>query len=186
MTKRGVILYGPPTSGKDTITAELTNQNDRFALLAKLKAGTGRTTGYRRVSAADLAALRQTGRLVVETERYGNRYAVDRHDINALTNAGGVPVVHIGNLADLTELRAAVPLDWTSVRLAIPREVCAERSRQRGDVDTPARLRAWDETDADLRQGEARGLALPFNLVIHTDQAEPAESARRIIEAVNP
>jgi guanylate kinase len=184
VTKRGVILYGPPTSGKDTITAELTHQDDRFALLAKLKAGTGRTTGYRAVSVDELAALRQAGRLVVETERYGNRYAVDRHDIDELTEVGRVPVVHIGNLADLAELRAAVPLDWTCVCLWVAREVCAERSRQRGDVDTPARLRAWDETDADLQQAEAQEGATPFSLVVHTDRAEPAETARRIINAV--
>ncbi|MFC5754988.1 guanylate kinase, partial [Actinomadura rugatobispora] len=123
-------------------------------------------------------------RLVVETERYGNRYAVDRHDIDELTETGHVPVVHIGNLADLAELRAAVPLDWTSVCLWIPREVCAERSQRRGDVDTPARLRAWDETDADLRRGESQKGAVPFDLVVHTDQAEPADTARRIIEAI--
>ena len=183
MTKRGVILYGPPTSGKDTITAELTRQDDRFALLPKLKAGTGRTTGYRAVSADDLAALRQAGRLVIETERYGNRYAVDRHDVDDLTSGGRIPVVHVGNLADLAELRTAVPLQWTTVRLWIPRQVCAERSRQRGDKDTPARLRAWDETDADLSQGHPQ-LDAPFDLVIHTDQTTPAEAATCIIEAV--
>ncbi|MFI0352513.1 guanylate kinase [Actinomadura sp. 9N407] len=180
MTRQGVILYGPPTSGKDTITAELARQDDRFALLAKLKAGTGRTTGYRSVSADDLTALREAGRLVVETGRYGNRYAVDRHDIEAITEAGRVPVVHMGNLADLDRLRASVPLDWTAVLLWVPREVCAERSRQRGDADTPKRLRAWDETDADLRAADA----LPFDLAVHTDQAEPAEAARQVIEAV--
>ncbi|MFC5754984.1 guanylate kinase, partial [Actinomadura rugatobispora] len=125
-------------------------------------------------------------RLVVETERYGNRYAVDRHDIDELTETGHVPVVHIGNLADLAELRTAVPLDWTTVCLWIPREVCAERSHQRGDVDTPARLRAWDETDADLQRSQTQEGVSPFTLVIHTDQAEPADTARRIIEAVKP
>ncbi len=73
-----MILYGPPTSGKDTITAELTRQDARFALLPKLKTGTGRTAGYRLVPIDELAALRVAGRLVVETRRYGNIYAVDR------------------------------------------------------------------------------------------------------------
>lgn len=181
MTSPGMILYGPPASGKDTVTAELSRQDDRFALLTKLKAGTGRSTGYRSVSLDDLHALRIAGRLVVETDRYGNRYAVDRHDIDALTAAGRIPVAHMGNIADLQRLRSAVPLQWTAVLLWIPREVCAERSRQRGDADTPQRLHAWDETAADLR---AAGVALPFDFMIRTDHAEPAEAARQIVSAV--
>ncbi|MEW2356398.1 guanylate kinase [Spirillospora sp. NPDC029432] len=183
MTRQGVILYGPPTSGKDTITAELARQDDRFALVAKLKAGSGRTAGYRPVCIEDLTTLREAGRLVVETERYGNRYAVDRQDVEDLTASGRVPVVHMGNLADLERLRAAIPLEWTAVLLWIPREVCAERSGRRGDADSPERLRAWDETSADL---DAVSGPSPFDLTVHTDQAEPAEAARQIIEAVKP
>ena len=172
MTSHGVILYGPPTSGKDTVTAELVSQDARFAPVAKLKVGTGRTTGYRRVSPAELDKLRAAGRVAV--------YAVDRDDIAALVEADRVPVVHMGNLADLRRLRAAVPLAWTSVLLWIPRAVCADRSRQRRDTDTPARLKAWDETRNDLRTAGAP----VFNLIIHTDQTDPAEAAQRIITTV--
>src|SRR5690606_7190599 len=105
MTGHGVILYGPPASGKDTITAELARQDARYTLLAKLKVGTGRTAGYRQVSAADLDKLRSAGRLVVETHRYGNVYAIDRDDVTALVEADRIPVVHMGNLADLQRLQ---------------------------------------------------------------------------------
>ncbi|SPT59869.1 Uncharacterised protein [Actinomadura madurae] len=137
MTSRGVILYGPPTSGKDTVTAELARQDDRYTALPKLKVGTGRSEGYRYLTATALEKLRATGRLVVETRRYGNVYAVDRDDIAALVETDRVPIVHMGNVADLRRLRAAVPLDWTSVLLWVPRAVCADRSKHRGDVDTP-------------------------------------------------
>lgn len=180
MTRPGVILYGPPTSGKDTVTAELTRQDDRYALLPKLKVGTGRIAGYRYVTATELAKLRDAGRLVVETHRYGNVYAVDRDDIAALVEAGKVPIVHMGNVADLRRLRDAVPLDWTAALLWIPRDLCADRSKHRGDVDTPKRLQAWDETRNDLQAA-----ATPvFNLVIHTDQVDHTETARRILAAV--
>lgn len=181
MSERGVILYGPPTSGKDTVTAELTHQNPRYALLPKLKVGTGRSTGYRYVSPAELAALRDADRIAVETPRYGNVYAVDRHDITALTDADRIPVVHMGNVADLRRLRGAVPLHWTSVLLWVPRDVCAERSEHRGDDDTASRLRAWDETRDDVGS-----LDNPvFNLVIHTDRVTAAEAARRIVHATS-
>lgn len=180
MTRPGVILYGPPTSGKDTVTAELARQDDRYALLPKLKVGTGRSIGYRHVTSTDLEKLRTTGRVIVETHRYGNVYAVDRADIAALVEAGKLPVVHMGNVGDLQRLRTAVPLDWTAVLLWIPRSVCADRSKHRGDADTPKRLQAWDETRNDLQTTEAP----VFNLVIHTDQANPTETARRITTTV--
>lgn len=177
MTRPGVILYGPPTSGKDTVTAELARQDARYTLLPKLKVGTGRSTGYRHVPSTELDKLRTTGRLVVETHRYGNVYAVDRDAIAALVEADRVPIIHMGNLADLQRLRAAVPLDWTAVLLWIPRAVCADRSKHRGDVDTPKRLQAWNETRNDLQATNTP----VFNLIIHTDQADPAETARRIL-----
>ncbi|TDB97965.1 guanylate kinase [Actinomadura sp. 7K534] len=177
MTGHGVILYGPPASGKDTITAELARQDARYAPLAKLKAGTGRTTGYRHISPVDLDELRAAGRLAVETHRYGNIYAIERDDIAALVEADRVPVVHMGNLPDLQRLRAAIPLDWTTVLLWIPRAVCADRSQHRGDADTPARLQAWDETRHDLHT--ATGPV--FNLIINTNQTDPAEAAQHII-----
>ncbi|MDL4773621.1 guanylate kinase [Actinomadura xylanilytica] len=183
MTRQGVILYGPPTSGKDTVTAALARQDERLTLLTKLKLGAGRSTGYRYVSPDDLNTLRTAGRLLVETHRYGNRYAVDRDDVDALTTTGRIPVAHMGNVADLQRLRAAVPLAWTAVLLWIPREVCAERSRLRGDADRPKRLQAWDETYADL---QTAGETKPFDLTINTDESEPAEAARRIIETIKP
>jgi guanylate kinase len=182
VTKRGLILYGPPASGKDSITAELSRQDTRFVLFTKLKAGNGRTAGYRHISPDDLEALGDAGRLVVESHRYGNRYAVDRDELDALTEADRIPVVHMGNLADLRRLRSAVPLLWTCVLLWIPREVCAQRSEDRGDADSPRRLRAWDETYADLQAAQADS---PFDLTIHTDQTDPEEAARSIIRAVN-
>lgn len=181
MTGQGVILYGPPTSGKDTTTTALIRQDERYVLLRKLKYGTGRSTGYRQVTRAELDDLRSTGHLVVETHRYGNVYAVDRNDITALVEEGRIPIVHMGNVADLERLRAGVQLDWMSVLLWIPRTVCAERSPHRGDVDTPDRLEAWDQTYRDVQAAADRPM---FNLVIRTDQASPVEVARQITEAV--
>lgn len=181
MTSPGVILYGPPTSGKDTTTAELSRLDDRYALLPKLKTGTGRSAGYRVVSGAERETLRSAGRLVVETHRYGNVYAIDRDDVAALVDADRIPVVHMGNVADLQRLRTAVPLAWTSVLLWVPREVCAKRSEHRGDPDTPNRLQAWDETLADLRATAATSV---FNAIIRTDDADVTETARRIITTV--
>jgi guanylate kinase len=169
----GIVLYGPPASGKSTTTIALGELDPRFTLVRKLKTGNRRGTEYDFVSVEELARLRAAGRLLVESHRYGNTYAIDRHHIDRLTSAGQVPIVHLGNIADIRRLIQPAP--WLVVLLWIPRQVCEQRSRQRGDSDTINRLQAWDETLADLYANEDDLFLCRF----HTDQATPQEIAEQ-------
>ncbi|MEV0630182.1 guanylate kinase [Nonomuraea wenchangensis] len=173
----GVVLYGPPASGKSTVTAALSRLDPRFVLVRKLKAGDRRGTEYDFVTVEELARLRAAERLLLETRRYGNTYAIDRRQVSGLITAGHVPVVHLGNIADLRRLTEAGP--WMTVLLWIPRQVCEHRSRQRGDHDTPQRLKAWDETLADLHTHAKT----PFRHRFQTDLVTPDEIATRIASA---
>jgi guanylate kinase len=181
MKRRAIILYGPPTSGKNTITAALTRADPRYAYLAKLKVGTGRSEGYQAISHEALNQLRRIGRLAVETHRYGNIYAVDRADIEAMIREDLIPVVHMGNITDLKSLSRTDPGMWFHVLLRIPREVCEQRSRHRGDRDTEARLQAWDETIADLRDNDDGST---FHLDIDTNLTSTHVTAEAIIAAL--
>ncbi|MEU9891664.1 guanylate kinase [Sphaerisporangium sp. NPDC051011] len=174
----GVVLYGPPTSGKSTTTSALHRLDPRFRLLRKLKVGTGRAEEYHLVTAAHLDELRQAGRTVAETHRYGNTYAIDRAEVEAMTGAGLIPVTHIGNIPDLRRLVGRAP--WLRVLLWVSREVCEQRSGHRGDIDTAQRLTAWDETLADLQANADDGF---FHLRLHTDRIGPDQAAREIAEA---
>ncbi|GGL19143.1 hypothetical protein Sme01_36250 [Sphaerisporangium melleum] len=174
----GVVLYGPPTSGKSTTTTALHRLDPRFRLLRKLKVGTGRAEEYHLISAARLDELRQAGRTIADTHRYGNTYAIDRAEIEAMTGDGLVPVAHIGNIPDLRRLVGRDP--WLRVLLWVPREVCEQRSAQRGDVDTAQRLAAWDETSADLDAHADDGF---FHLRLHTDRISPRQAAGEIAAA---
>ncbi|MFC4061648.1 guanylate kinase [Planomonospora corallina] len=180
MSPYGIVLYGPPASGKDTITAALNRLDPQVVLLPKLKVGTGRPDGYEFVTAEHLDRLRAEGRLLVETRRYGNVYAVDRRTVADRQAAGYVSVVHMGNIPDLRTLMDRTPDSWLRVLLWVPREVTAQRSKARGDADTDQRLAAWDETLADL---EAHADAGFFHLRIHTDRLSPDAAARQIMEA---
>ncbi|MFJ7588139.1 guanylate kinase [Streptomyces sp. NPDC097617] len=177
-SRGGVVLFGPPTAGKDTVSAALTGLDARYGQLPKIKVGSGRTIGYRMADSEELDALRVAGRLVLETRRYGNTYAIDRDDLDAMTGAGRIPLVHIGSIEHLRTFTAAVREPWLRVLLWVPRDVCGERSRGRGDRDTGDRLAAWDEALADLDavpDGEE-----PFDLLLHTDRTDPAGAAELI------
>jgi guanylate kinase len=171
---KGVILYGPPASGKSSTTAALTARDPRFALLRKLKAGNRRGAEYDFIDAEQLAGRRAAGALLVEAHRYGNVYAIDTAQVEGLTGSGRIPVVHMGQATGVRALMRDGP--WLVVLLWISRATCERRSRHRGDQDTSARLEAWDETLTDYHtHGEGT-----FPHRFSTEHATPDETAQRI------
>ncbi|MET9899789.1 guanylate kinase [Streptomyces sp. NPDC006446] len=175
----GVILYGPPGSGKDAISNELTRLRSEFALFERLKAGPGRTTGYRITTVDHIEALSRAGGLLYRNARYDAEYAIDRHGVAALVDAGRIPVLHMGQVVGASAV-AAFPLHWIRVLLWCPLEVTESRSIRRGDKDVDARVKVWHETREDLLAQETE----PWTLTLRTDQMSPAESANTIIDAL--
>jgi len=176
----GVVLYGPPASGKDTITQELVGLDAAYVHFAKLKAGTGRTAGYRLSSAEELDALRAKSQLIHEITRYGATYAVDTPHLDELLKAGLIPIVHMGQLAGVDALQRH-SVRWLDVLLWCPRDVTEQRLRQRGSSDVARRLVAWDETLADLTVG---GGEPRFTLALRTDALPPTAAAGIIHRAL--
>lgn len=175
---QGVVLYGPPAAGKDTVTAALTELNSKYAQFARLKVGTGKSAGYRIGTAGHLDELEAAGDVVYANARYGNTYVIDRPGVDAAF-AAGMPVVHLGQIDGIRAL-AGYLANWTLVLLWCPREVTAERSTRRGDTDTTARLAAWDATREDLNAHPD----LAWDLTLDTTTAAPQEAARLIDQLV--
>lgn len=144
---RGVILYGPPASGKDTVTHALENLDPRYRLYRRLKVGEGRTDGYRMSTQAEVDELRRRGEIVWENRRYGSLYVVDRPALLA-NLATHYPVVHLGQVEAVRAVATATVSDaaWCIVSLWCPREIAAKRLRGRGSPDVAERLAAWDQT----------------------------------------
>ncbi|MFF1725628.1 phosphotransferase-like protein [Streptomyces sviceus] len=178
--RRGILLYGPPAAGKDTITTALTELDARYVLFPRLKIGTGKTEGYRMGTPEQLAALGARGDVIYRNDRYGNIYVVDRPGLDQAVEGGRVPVVHLGQMVGMEQVTLLFPAQWVRVLLWCSKETTARRSPQRGDTDTAARLAAWDATQADL----ATHPRAQWELRVDTDATAPLEAAQRIDDIV--
>ncbi|MEV0105716.1 kinase [Nocardia sp. NPDC050799] len=143
----GVLLYGPPASGKDTVTAALSRLDPQFQLFERLKDGPGRTAGYRKISPERFDQLRDSGDLIWTNTRYRARYAIDRPGLLQLLETGCIPVVHAGQPEVIGAVVAATPpVSWTVIELQVDRDEAISRITARATGDFAERIAAWDET----------------------------------------
>jgi guanylate kinase len=156
--KRGLILYGAPATGKDTVTAELVSRDSRFEHFKRLKVGPGRTKGYRMISSRQADDLRQiSGEILWENSRYGATYLVDRSELEQIWAAGQVPVVHLGQVEAVAAVTGDVETggSWTVVELYCSPVILRNRIRSRATGDDDQRFEAIEETphlrDADIK-----------------------------------
>ncbi|PZG11527.1 kinase [Micromonospora craterilacus] len=170
---RGVILYGPPASGKDTVTAALRQLDDSYQQFERLKVGSGRTSGYRMGTDRHLTSLRASGDVVWENQRYHSVYVVDAPALRQQLGRG-VPVLHLGQVEAVDAVREAFPsVRWTVVALTCPRDLAKQRIAARHTGDTAERLSAWDATEP----------LVTADLTVDTSTIQPDEAARLIDDA---
>ncbi len=170
----GVVLYGPPAAGKDTVTEALHSLDSRYSLFPRLKLGPGRTTGYRMTDAATIEALRARGDIIWQTHRYGALYVIDR-PVLVQRMRDHVPILHIGQPEAIDAVRAATPgASWLIASLWCPRDIAEQRLRKRAPQDVTERLRAWDVTPPLTADGP----------VINTADHSSTETARLIHQHV--
>lgn len=168
-------MYGPPAAGKDTVTTALTQLRPQYGQFARLKVGSGKSTGYRMGTAEQLRELEAADGVVYANSRYGNTYVLDRPGLDAAF-AAGVPVVHLGQVDGIRALIDGYPADWSLVLLWCPRQATAERSAGRGDSDTLARVAAWEATREDMDSHPG----MVWDLTVDTTTTPPEEAARLI------
>jgi guanylate kinase len=170
---RPIVLYGPPAVGKDTITRALAALDPAYQLFPMLKAGVGRSRGYRMVPLHQLGALASAGDLILRWNRYGSTYAVDRSGIEAAL-ADYTPVLHFAERYHVeTLLEATKSTRWLVVGLTCPRAVAAERLAERDPDDVERRLAVFDQVEPIGSLGEYQ---------LDTSAARPEAAARCILQ----
>ncbi|MFF6940774.1 guanylate kinase [Streptomyces lavendulae] len=162
------------------MTAALSRLRPEYELFQRLKAGPGRTTGYRLTTAEHIEQLARDGALLYRNSRYDAEYAIDTFGVSALVDSGRIPVLHMGQVTGARAV-GAFPIRWVKVLLWCPRAVTEERCQGRGDKDVETRLKVWDETRQDLLDHANE----PWSLVIETQNLDPSETARAIDQAVH-
>lgn len=171
---RGVILYGPPAAGKDTVTRALSSLSAEYVLFQRLKVGGGRTSGYRMTTLSLVNRLHAQNDVLWANERYDAVYVVDRPSLREML-AISIPVLHLGQTKAVNAITGALPaVSWTTVYLWCPRDVARRRIIERRTGDVPARMHAWDETKP-LTQA---------NLSLNTAEVSPEECAYQVHEHV--
>jgi guanylate kinase len=168
----GVILYGAPATGKDTVTEALVRRYPHFVRYRRLKCGPGRTAGYRMISPEAMAAIPASS-ILWTNRRYGATYLVDRDGLAETWEAGRVPVLHLGQPEAVDALVAQTPgVCWLVVELHSPLDILRERIRDRGTGDDDQRIEAAMRTPR----------LLTARVHVDTSVIEPDSAARLIAE----
>lgn len=184
-----LLLSGTPAAGKDTVTTALQGLDARYAPLRKHKSGSGGRTdaSYIHVPEDTFQSIVDANGFVQHHGRYGRRYGVARAELDALWQAGRIPVIHVGRYANLAAF-ATVDAHRFSVLLAVSRAITEQRLdlRHQGDADEiHARLSAYTEERIDLARHIAAGDELTYDIVIETGSRTPEQVARLIIASAS-
>jgi guanylate kinase len=174
-TPTGVLLYGPPAAGKDTINAELTARDQRFQRYRRPKHGGRLGPGYRPITGVQLEQLRAGGTILWENSGYGATYLVEQTGLIDLADSGAVPVVHLGQPAAIGALTTGVLwVRWHVIELTCSRAIAVDRLSQRDPADVHERLAVYDATP---RLADAE-------LCVDTGRTSPADAAQLVAECV--
>jgi len=156
-TAQILLLSGPPASGKDTVSHELINRNNRFVLFKKHRAGGETNSGYIDISTAQFKEMEAQNKFIQSHLRYGRLYGVSRDGIEKTLAYGKIPIIHTGRIENLVKLKDVFGQKCIAIHLWEHRDILAERIRKRHNnaEEISARITALDEEIYDQSKKKA-------------------------------
>ena len=177
-TRGGVLLAGPPASGKRTVAFALSTLRRSYGHVPALTAATHPAMGAEQTSQKYLDELRSWAQLFYEFTVERARYVYDRERLDTLRAQGRVPVVCIEDIDALSAFERE-PDDWLTVILRCPRDHARDRLTRghsaagRAAIITRSWTRRWERSIKALERGTQR-----FTMTLRSDRLDAVEIAR--------
>jgi hypothetical protein len=172
---RGVVLAGPPASGRRTAVFALTSLRRSYAHYPALTTAHQDLVDAVHTTRQQMDDLRSWAQLFAGSTRDGIGWAYDRARLTRLREQGRVPVACVDDVDVLRAFEREAD-DWLVVLLWCPREEAERRIARAGDVRRiPAStwLRRWDRSTKQLFRDPQR-----FALTIRTDRMDAVQVAQ--------
>ncbi len=174
----GILLAGPPASGKRTVALALSSLRRGYAHVSALTTATQPVLSAVPTSQRYLDDLSSWAQLFYEFRVEGARYVYDRERLDRLRGQGRLPVVCVEDIDALSAFERESG-DWLPVLVWCPREHARDRLTlrraisERSAIITRSWTRRWDQSFKELYQDGQR-----FTMTLRTDRSDAVEIAR--------
>jgi hypothetical protein len=188
----GIVLAGPPASGKRTTTFALTSLRRSYAPFPALTVARQPSIHAEQTTRQHLDELRAWAQIFHEFTVEGTSYAFDRERLSKLREQGRIPVACVDD-ADALQAFEHESSDWLQILLWCPREAAERRLTSgwpaREEHEAPGRpsMRRWDRSSKGLQRDTRR-----FTLTIRSDRLDAVQVAQIVhlaamaVEAARP
>lgn len=174
----GIVLAGPPASGKRTVRFALTSLRRSYASFPALTVAHRPQIDAEQTTQRHLDEMRAWAQIFHELRVEGANYAYDRERLSKLREEGRIPVACVDDPDALLAFEREAD-DWLRVLLWCPREE-AERRLSRGwpgdeEQKAPGRssMRRWDRSSKGLLRDTQR-----FTMTVRSDRLDAVQMAQ--------
>lgn len=174
----GILLAGPPASGKRTVAFSLTSLRRGYAHVPALAVSPHWSVDAEQAGRRHLDELRSWAQIFYDVTLDGVQYFYDRERLVRLREQGRVPIVCVEDARALSAFEAESEA-WLAVMVWCPREEAGERLTRGWPVGEPAYTadrswqRRWERSAKGLFADSSR-----FTVTVRSDRLGAVEIAR--------
>ncbi|MEO1044889.1 MAG: hypothetical protein AAFX04_05560 [Pseudomonadota bacterium] len=176
-----ILLSGPPTSGKDTLTQCLHDLDPCYVMANKFKDSTSGSSNHIIISPAEFDLMIEQEELLQWHSRYGRRYGLSRKTINTALDNRQWPIVHTGKLENLLNIKGKVH-NSLSILLACTPQTIHQRLAERHAGDLEEQATRFEAAREELQE-TAHNLSY-FDIIFDNNGNDPVKAAHALNEAI--